>query len=141
MIVWRDYRNKNIGLTLLSDWKTNYKSWRDWKSVKVKIIKYEDLVYSPKNTFVDILNYLQKFTNVQFDENKIKNVITSTEFKKLKLLEQKYGFEESVLMSDQSKSFFNLGPQNNWKKLLDTKTSEKICEYFENEMKELGYIT
>ena len=64
----------------------------------------------------------------------------STEFKKLKLLEQKYGFKESAAMSDRSKSFFNLGPLNDWSKLLDKKTSEKICKYFESEMLELGYI-
>ena len=55
-------------------------------------------------------------------------------------LGQKHGFKESSAMSDQSKSFFNLGPHNDWRNLLDKKTSEKICEYFENEMKELGYI-
>ena len=133
-------KNKNIGLTVLSNWKTNYQSWRDWKSIKVKIIKYEDLIYSPKNTFINILNFLKEFMKIEFNENKIKNVIQSTEFKRLKLFEQKYGFNESAAMFDQSKSFFNLGPHNDWKKLLDKKTSEKICEYFEDEMKELGYI-
>ena len=133
-------KNKNIGLTVLSNWKTNYQSWRDWKSIKVKIIKYEDLIYSTKNIFIDILNFFKEFMKIEFNENKIKNVIQSTEFKRLKLFEQKYGFNESAAMFDQSKSFFNLGPHNDWKKLLDKKTSEKICEYFEDEMKELEYI-
>ena len=133
-------KNKNIGLTVLSNWKTNYQSWRDWKTVKVKIIKYEDLIYSSKNTFINILNFLKEFIKIEFNENKIKNVIQSTEFKRLKLFEQKYGFKESAAMFDQTKSFFNLGPLNDWKKLLDKKTSEKICEYFKDEMKELGYI-
>ena len=133
-------KNKNIGLTVLSNWKTNYQSWRDWKSVKVKIIKYEDLIYSSKNTFINILNFLKEFIKIEFNENKIKNVIQSTEFKRLKSFEQKYGFKESAAMFDRTKSFFNLGPHNDWKKLLDKKTSEKICEYFKDEMKELGYI-
>ena len=132
--------NKNIGLTLLSDWKTNYHSWRDYKSARVKIIKYEDLIHSPQNTFIDILDFFKEFIKIDFNENKIKNVVRSTEFNKLKLLEQKYGFKESAAMSNRSKSFFNLGPNNKWRKLLDKKTSEKICEYFESEMKELGYI-
>ena len=133
-------KNKNIGLTVLSNWKTNYQSWRDWKSVKVKIIKYEDLIYSSKNTFINILNFLKEFIKIEFNENKIKNVIQSTEFKRLKSFEQKYGFKESAAMFDRTKSFFNLGPHNDWKKILDKKTSEKICEYFKDEMKELGYI-
>ena len=132
--------NKNIGLTVLSNWQTHYQSWRDWKSIKIKIIKYEDLIYSPKDTFVNILNFCKEFMKVEFNENKINNVIKSTEFKKLKLSEKKYGFQESAAMSNQNKSFFNLGPNNDWKKLLDKKTSDKVCEYFENEMKELEYI-
>ena len=133
-------KNKNIGLTVLSNWKTNYQSWRDWKTVKVKIIKYEDLIYSSKNTFINILNFLKEFIKIEFNENKIKNVIQSTEFKRLKSFEQKYGFKESAAMFDRTKSFFNLGPHNDWKKILDKKTSKKICEYFKDEMKELGYI-
>ena len=104
------------------------------------IIKYEDLIYSPKNTFINILNFLKEFIKIEFNENKIKNVIQSTEFKRLKSFEQKYGFKESAAMFDRTKSFFNLGPHNDWKKILDKKTSEKICEYFKDEMKELGYI-
>ena len=134
-------KNKNAGLTILSNWKNHYQSWRNWKSVKVKIIKYEDLIDSPKNTFIDILNFLKEFMKIEFNEDKIKNVIKSTEFKKLKLSEQKYGFKESASMTNESKVFFNLGPNNNWRKLLNKKTSEKICKFFENEMKELGYIT
>ena len=133
--------NENIGLTLLSDWKTNYQSWKNYDSTKVKIVKYEDLLNSSKNIFVDILNFFNKYAMIDIDEDKIKNVIKSTEFNKLKEYEQKYGFKESAAMSDQSNFFFNLGPNNDWKKLLDKKISEKICEYFKSEMKELGYIT
>ncbi len=132
--------NKNIGLTVLSNWQTHYQSWRDWKSVKVKIIKYEDLLYSPKDMLINILNFLKEFMKVKINENKINNVVKSTEFEKLKLYEKKYGFKESIAMTDQSKKFFNLGPNNNWKKLLDKETSETICKYFKNEMKELRYI-
>lgn len=132
--------NKNIGLTVLSNWQTHYQSWRDWKSVKVKIIKYEDLIKLPKETFINILNFIKEFMKVEINENKINNVIKSTEFDKLKLSEKKYGFKESAAMTNQSKKFFNLGPNNNWEKLLDKDTSNSICKYFKNEMKELGYI-
>ena len=38
------------------------------------------------------------------------------------------------------KKFFNLGPQNDWKKILDKKTLKYIENSFEIEMKELGYL-
>ena len=36
--------------------------------------------------------------------------------------------------------FFNLGPQNNWKKLLKKNLSSKIEEEFREEMSDLGYL-
>ena len=36
--------------------------------------------------------------------------------------------------------FFNLGPNNDWNKLLDKKFRNKIEQYFKKEMIELGYI-
>ena len=36
--------------------------------------------------------------------------------------------------------FFNLGPKNDWKKLLDHKVRSKIEIAFKKEMKELGYL-
>ena len=38
------------------------------------------------------------------------------------------------------KIFFNLGPKNDWRKILDKKNKEKIEEAFTKEMEELGYI-
>ena len=38
------------------------------------------------------------------------------------------------------KKFFNLGPENNWKKILPDNIKEKIEKNFEKEMKELGYL-
>ena len=62
--------------------------------------------------------------------------------KNLKLIEKKYGFEESILSEKTGKKidFFNLGPDNNWKKILDNEIRKKIEKNFNKEMKELGYI-
>ena len=36
--------------------------------------------------------------------------------------------------------FFNLGPDNNWKKLLSENTKKTIESAFGKEMRELGYL-
>jgi hypothetical protein len=36
--------------------------------------------------------------------------------------------------------FFNLGPENNWEKILNKEISNKIENSFEKEMKKLGYL-
>ena len=38
--------------TILGSWSENYKSWRDYNSVKKIIIKYEDLIQNPYETFL-----------------------------------------------------------------------------------------
>ena len=37
-------------------------------------------------------------------------------------------------------NFFHLGKDNDWKKLLDLKTTKEIESKFSKEMKELGYL-
>ena len=41
---------------------------------------------------------------------------------------------------DKKIPFFNLGFNNNWKDLLDKKTTEKIESKFQKEMKEIKYL-
>ena len=57
-------------------------------------------------------------------------------------MEKKQGFIESTVSYKTKKKvkFFNLGKQNNWKKLLDSETIIKIDNAFKNEMRELKYL-
>ena len=80
------------------------------------------------------LNFLAKYTEVKYDEEKLINSINSTKFDNLKKLEDKHGFNMG-----QKNKFFHLGEKNDWKTLLDTKISSKINNKFKIEMKELGY--
>ena len=68
--------------------------------------------------------------------------LTTQEVNKLQDLEKKEGFSEaSVYHKDGEKiPFFNLGPKNDWRNLLNSKVKLKLEEAFEKEMKELGYI-
>ena len=56
--------------------------------------------------------------------------------------EEKTGFIESARdrNSNGKKKFFNLGPGNDWSKLLDNDVRLEIEEKFKNEMLELGYL-
>ena len=60
----------------------------------------------------------------------------------MKSLEKKIGFFEAKTHQETGKKipFFNLGPKNDWKKLLDPKIKEKIEKAFKKEMTELNYL-
>ena len=129
-------------IQFLGDWANHYKSWKNLTIAPVKIVKYEDLLINPEKTFVNLLEFLGKFFPININEKKLKNAISSTNFNILKSKEEQFGFEESIMSKKNNKKikFFNLGKDNNWKKLLDIETEKKITESFKLEMKELNYI-
>ena len=129
--------------TFLGSWNVNYNSWKQLNK-RFMLVKYEDLVNKKKTTLIKIFKFIQTLNNeeLKIDMVKLNKVIKSTEFHKMKTLEQKNFFTESIVDSDTGKRkiFFNLGPQNDWKKILDDKSRRKIETSFKKEMFELGYL-
>ena len=79
---------------------------------------------------------------LKIEKEKIRKCLNSTSFEILSNMEKKQGFIESTVSYKTKKKvkFFNLGKQNNWKKLLDSETIIKIDNAFKNEMRELKYL-
>ena len=126
-------------------WATNYKSWKSFKSQgKYLLIKYEDLVNEKEETLLKILKFIYKLNkkNFELDQVKFKNTIDSTSFERMKTLEEKIGFDESKVHKKTGKKipFFNLGKENDWKKMITPTIRKKIENAFKEEMEELGYL-
>ena len=129
---------------VISSWSTNYKSWKVQKKIPIKIIKYEDLLNSTYATFSDVLRFIYKITRNQknLDKEKIKKTLRTTTFDQLKKNEEEYGFYEAIPDRENRQKkipFFNLGPKNDWKKILDEKIRKKIELVFEKDLNELNY--
>ena len=134
---------KNFGIsTVLGSWALHYKSWEKIKFAPTLIVKYEDLIKNTKNSLIIIINFLKKFIDIKIDDKKILNTVNSCSFDNLAKMEKAGGFIEERFSNKSRKRiiFFNLGKKNNWKKLLNSKTAEKIRVVFSKEMKELEYI-
>ena len=127
----------------ISSWSTHYKSWKVQKKIPIKIIKYEDLLNETYLILKDLINFINMLVNnsEQINKDKLKKVIDSTLFDKLRKEEQDKGFAESVLSRDGKRKipFFNLGPKNDWNKILNIKMVKKIEEIFADSMKDLSY--
>ena len=136
----KKFENHEI-LTFISSWKTHYISWKNITK-NFLLIKYENLVLDPKNEFKKIINYLSEKLKLHFPEKKFLRSIETNSFDNLKKQEEKDGFFENPIdkITGEKKKFFHLGPNNNWKNLLDKKITEEIQKKFEKEMKELGYL-
>ena len=128
----------------ISSWSTNYKSWNVQKKLPVKLIKYEDLLNSTYAVFFEIIKFISKITNnsESINKDRIKKTLKSTTFDALKKSEQEHGFSEAVRdREDRNKKvpFFNLGPKNDWKKILDEEFRKKIQKVFEKDLNDLNY--
>ena len=129
----------------LGTWNGNYNSWKSFKNEgRYLLIKYEDLIKDRDFTFRKILKFIYKLQGAKFkiDQKKFQNTIETTDFDRMKSMEKEKGFFEAKTHKETGKKipFFNLGPQNDWQKLLDKKIRKKIEEAFKKEMLELGYI-
>ncbi len=130
--------------TFLSDWSNHYKSWAHSKNFRKLIIKYEDLEVNKYETFRDIVVFVNALLNrtERVDKKKLENAVKSTNFNVLKNLEKNKGFGEALYSEKDKKkrTFFNLGFNNRWKKLLREDIRENLESNFRSEMKELGYL-
>lgn len=127
----------------ISSWDTNFESWKIQKQIPIKVIKYEDLLNETYTVFYDVINFINKTINSEekIFKNKIKNAVNSSLFSKLKEKEKKEGFSEapkSKLLNSKI-PFFNLGPDNNWKKILNNNLKNRLNNTFKKKLKELSY--
>ena len=127
----------------ISSWDINYKSWKVQQKIPIKFIKYEDLTEQTYSVVLDIIKFIYKITNNsnKIDKNKLKIAINSTSFDKLKQMEKTDGFSEAVssLTTNEKITFFNLGPKNDWRKILNENLKDRINQVFEKNLKELSY--
>ena len=128
----------------LGSWGFNYNSWKNLQNQKkYLLVRYEDLLNKKKTILLKIFKYLDSLgLKSNLDMIKLNKVIKTTEFESMKKKEENETFYEAVIDNNtgKRKNFFNLGPQNNWRKLLDKKIVDKIEISFEKEMVELGYL-
>ena len=126
-------------------WSSNFQSWKSFKfQERYLLVKYEDLIANPEKVFLKILEFIYQLNKKKFNLNKSKlnNVIKTTKFESMQLLEKKIGFNEAKInyQTGEKIPFFNLGPKNDWKNSLDGKIRLKIEKAFKKEMQELNYL-
>ena len=128
----------------IGSWKTNFQSWKYQKEVPLKFVKYENLLEDTYSTSFEIIEFVNNILKkeIKIDKKKLENAVNSTSFDKLKKEELEKGFSEAILSKQKNKRipFFYLGPENDWKKILDQDIQKKLSETFKDNLKELSYI-
>ena len=128
----------------ISSWDLNYTSWKVQKKVRTKFIRYEDLSNQTFYVFKKIIEFINQIikSKEKINLEKIKRTLRSTSFSKMQKKELENGFSEAI-NSQKNKNkkivFFNLGPDNDWKKILNEKLKNKLNKKYEKQLEELSY--
>ena len=126
---------------LIGSWQTHYITWKI-ATKNYLLVKYEDMISDTKKEIFKIVDFLSSYFKFNKSENIINEIIKNTSFENLKDLENKGKFKGNSInkITGKKNTFFNLGPKNNWRKLLKKENIIKIEKIFSKEMRELGYL-
>ena len=134
-----------LGFVPLFSWISHQKSWIKNKRFKVLTIKYEDLGSQTFKVFKEVIDFISSISNMKnaFNREKAKKVIQSCDFGKMQKLEKEKGFPEAVMKKNEDKKikFFNLGPNNDYKNLLDKGILEEMNTIYKDQLEEFKYET
>ena len=135
--------NKFVGFVPILSWDLHLESWINCKKFPVLVIRYEDLLTSAFDTFKKVISFINKLSPIsnKLDEIKIRQSINSCSFDKLEKLEKNNGFHEAMENKNNNKKikFFNLGKDNNYKKLLEPKLTKKITDLYKSQIEKFNY--
>ena len=135
--------NKYVNFNFLGSWQNHYKSWLDNKLFPTLLVKYEDLEDKALLILEEVQNFINKVGNLknEFDKEKAKKCIKNCSFDLLKKEEEKSGFPEALLgQKTQNKiKFFNLGKDNDWKKILPKNTLNQLNKILASDLEKFKY--
>ena len=132
------FSDKNRPKSLISSWDKHVTSWTsiNWKVPKM-IIKFEDMVYNKREVINNLIVFFEKNFGFKFNNKnqKISNILKSTDFEKLKKEEELKGFIEAPI----GKKFFSVGKKNQWQNILEPKHVKHIERKFAKVMSKFKY--
>ncbi|MGO1119947.1 sulfotransferase domain-containing protein [Rhodovibrionaceae bacterium A322] len=130
---WRSQPSSNHIIEFFNGWSQNVQSWTQMPHPALHVVRYEDLIDSPLQTFKKMSNFL----GLNPPDQRIKKAVRFSSFKELKKQEKASGFKEA---SNKSKGFFRQGRSGGWQDSLTEEQVGKIVDRHREQMSRFGYI-
>ena len=118
---------------ILKSWESHVRSWKDQSAIPVHLIRYEDMLQKPVETFGSVIRFL----GLDDDKQRLEKAILHSDFNTLKQMEDNHGFQEKM---QRCQSFFWKGKIGNYRDYLSEEQIIRIVEYNQDIMKEFGYL-
>ena len=116
-----------------SSWSENVYSWTRKQNPALHIMRYEDMLDKPVETFGQLVNFLQINTTME----KLEEAIQASSFDKLKEQEEKFGFSEKPTVA---REFFRVGKAGQWRDVLSRNQIDEIIKSNQEQMKRFDYM-
>ena len=117
----------------LGSWSNHVNSWIELSKLPVYVIRYEDMLNDPLNTFKGAVDFLK----LDYGEAEIRSAIDNSSFDTLRNMEGKDGFKERGMNSEV---FFRKGKTNQWESELSEAQINKITSHHGAIMKRFAYL-
>ncbi len=127
-----EHLNTQVRQKLLT-WSGHVISWLEQKEFPVHLIRYEDMLASPVESFGAAV----RFIGWEYDTARIEQAVRFSAFENLQRQESEAGFKEKPL---GMVAFFRKGKAGSWREELNKNQIEKIMHDHGAVMRRLGYL-
>jgi len=118
---------------LVKDWSGHSQSWVDDSPLPVQVVRYEDMLLKPTETFSNIV----KTAGLMLETARLEKAIHFSSFDSLKSQEQAGGFNERL---PGVATFFNKGRMGRWREVLTAVQAQQIIDYHSPMMRRFEYL-
>jgi hypothetical protein len=124
--------NSRIVYEVHSSWSFHVSSWTAVPEPGKLIIRYEDMLDQPSDTF----NKVSRFLGLNPTPERLQRAIANSTFDKLRQQEDKTGFNERSPKADR---FFRVGKAGQWRQALDQRQIDRLVGAHHEQMARFGY--
>lgn len=117
----------------LGTWSDHVQSWVDETPFPVEVVRYEDCIAKPVETFARALRFAGF---VPVDEQRVTGAVEDVAFDRLRKAEQEHGFRER---SGTTEQFFRRGEAGSWRDELPADLAARIEDEHGDVMARFGY--
>jgi hypothetical protein len=117
----------------LYTWSGHVKSWVDDSGLPVLVLRYEDMIANPPETFTRAISFL----DLSFTRDEIETALEKSSFTRLKKQEEEKGFSEK---SANASSFFRKGIVGDWRNVLTQQQIKQVVDRHGEMMERFGYL-
>jgi len=114
-------------------WNLHVASWTEQIVPSKLIIRYEDMLEQPRQTFGKVARFL----GLKPTADRLIRAIENSSFDKLRKQEDKQGFIERP---PKASKFFRSGKANQWRNVLTPEQIDRVIEVNREQMKRWGYL-